>query len=113
MLASNCELVEIPLKIRKTQIILTFSINECIKKVKAECNQRAVLLNLIWLKNMELFKTMESFINEAVRKKEIELSEAFIQKYKSLENTKKSIEIERNNFYQKLQDKEEEIKNNL
>lgn len=112
MIKNNCEPVDQNLKIRRTQIILTFAINECIKQIKAECNQRAVLINLIWLKNLDLFKMIESYINEAVHKKEIELTEHFNQKHKSIENTSKSLEKERNDLQLKLSEKEEEMKKN-
>ena len=53
--------------IRNTQIFITFIMNEVISQTKIECNERARLLNVVWINTIYLFKLLEIHFMKSIQ----------------------------------------------
>ena len=78
-----CEKVDSNTLIRNSQILLTFTIMECIRQTKIECSPRAKLITIIWTNVINLFKMIELHIMETFWENE--------HKWKEIEKNKETI----------------------
>ena len=101
------------IQIRRMQIILSFALNECKRQAKTECNQRAEVLNMIWINCIELFRIIETYINESNNKTEEEINNKLKNKFEEMNKKIVNLEKENETLKEKNSIIEKSIQDNL